>query len=455
MGGAAEIAAVKQDGGSDARRVSLSFVAKLASAPLVAGGWFLATYWVLDAIGIAGFATFSIIAGLAAVLPFLDLGLGVAAMDAAANQRADLLDVIGTTTWLLGRVASGVLVLATVGWASGVFPPLLGVETPASTSLAVWLALVIFALSLPLNVGPRLLTGLGLNHWMVGFQTLAVVVMLAQVFVAKTLGGGLPVFAMAPFVGVLVSNLLASRVAAARIGTSLSSIARLVVKRKFRRVSVAGVAGPTFVIMLVLPVAYQLDRIMLAHVSGSADVAEYGVLYQLFGPMLGLVGTAAMVLWPIFAGARTSGKMTFARWQRAFLLFATGGLVASAAFVVIARPISGLISGGGVEVGWPLVCAFAVLLLVQTVQYPAAMYLTTPQGLVFQAWLHIGMVALNVPLSLHLAEEWGASGPVWASVVTVLPILTVPMIIRTVHQLKAFTSSCGDDGSRPPLVGPT
>ncbi|QCC76403.1 hypothetical protein [Nocardioides daphniae] len=287
MGGVAEIAEHAGDGRSDARRVSVSFAAKLGSAPLVAGCWFLATYWVLDTVGVSGFATFSIIAGLAAVLPFLDLGLGVAAMDAAAHQRQDLDDVVGTTTGLLAKVAVGVLVVATVGGAAGAFPPILGIEGSGSTSLAVWLALVAFALSLPMNVGPRLLTGLGLNHWMVGFQTISVLVMLALVFLGRTVGGGLPVFAMAPFGGVLISNLLACVVVAPRIGTSIPEVVRKVATGNYRKVAVAGVAGPMFLITLILPVAYQLDRIMLAHVSDSASVAEYGVLYQLFGPALG------------------------------------------------------------------------------------------------------------------------------------------------------------------------
>jgi hypothetical protein len=64
--------------------------------------------------------------------------------------------------------------------------------------------------------------------------------------------------------------------------------------------------------------------------------------------------------------------------------------------------------------------AFGGLLFVQAAHLPGAMFLTRPEGLRFQAWCVVGMCLVNVPLSIGLAGALGASGPVIASMVTVL-----------------------------------
>ena len=58
------------------------------------------------------------------------------------------------------------------------------------------------------------------------------------------------------------------------------------------------------VISMSLPIAFQSDRLVLSHATDSAQLAEYSLGAQLYGPALGVISSAGLALWPVFAKSR-------------------------------------------------------------------------------------------------------------------------------------------------------
>lgn len=419
-----------------------SLAAKIAVSPLVAVAWLASARLVITQLGVDGYATFAIIAGIAVLLPFTDLGTGSAVMDAMARRgRPGVAPIerVLLTTWRalcgvgLGLIAIGVGIAAAGWWA-----PVLGVPDDASVEVAVAVVLCVFALGLPVSVGPRMLTGGGLNHWAVALQALSAVLMVLMIATAAALSiDRIEVYVLSPFAAAAISNAIALVVAAHRFDVSLMPVAGRLLNRAAVGAKVRHLAGPMMIISIVLPLAYQTDRIVLSHVRSLADVASYSLAFQIFSPLLGLIGSAGVALWPIFAQARDhDDRIPRHVFWRHGTVFAVMGVLLAGAFVALGPWLMRLIGSDTIAIPPDLIWSFAGLLLLQALTYPLTMILTHADGLRFQAKLHIAMLLVNLPLSIWFASLWGASGPVVASLVAIGTVLFVPLAARARHSIR-------------------
>lgn len=414
----------------------LSAISKLCAAPVVAGCWLLAARVVVREVDSEGYAAYMLVAGLAALLPFADLGLGTAVMDAFARRGSSSPEhprQVLTTTWrLLIMSAAALFVLAILLGASGLWSTLLGLPQTRAVNISVSACLIVLAAGLPFSVGPRILTGLGLNHWAVGFQTLSAMIMVLLILGLAEIGAGVETLAIAPYLGVLISNGIALAV-----GLNAAQVRRprmfgdVLGAHRLPRVQVAHIAGPMLVITCVLPLAFQLDRIILSHFGTQGDVASYSLTYQVYSPMLGVLGSAGVALWPFFARSRSERYgLEFRNVAAAEIAFLSVSL-AMALVIVFATPVVAVfVAESAIQVPWGLRLGLAALLLTQAASYPLAMILTDPVELRIQAVLHILMLVVNLPLSISMTQPFGAAGPVWASVASVAVFLLLPQTFR-------------------------
>jgi hypothetical protein len=82
--------------------------------------------------------------------------------------------------------------------------------------------------------------------------------------------------------------------------------------------------------------------------------------------------------------------------------------------------LADLASGGRIHLGLPLVAAFSLFLVVQAMKYPLGMYMTDARGLRYQAIMIVTMLPVNLAVSIALARQLGAVGPILGSVIGVL-----------------------------------
>ena len=399
--------------------------ARLLVLPISALLGIVVTRLVIENYGTPAFAQYSLLVGLAALIPFVDLGMAAAVMNAVGGSAAPATDervrkVLVTAVRLLVCSAVGLALAALALLGLGLWPLLLGSGLDGETGPVVaTVCLVLFALSVPLSIGQRILVGLRRNHVSIAVQGLQTPLVLTMV--ALCLWWDLPAGAMVAVFGYAATLLLSAvcTVLAARsirpaVGVALRRAVRLRTERGGR---VMDVAWPMLVQMVAVPLAMQTDRLVLSHRAGAGVLAEYSLAAQMFIPIWAVVSAGGIALWPVFARARAEGAPGSPLPMAAAF---GGGAAALALAVAAASPLLALVaSGGAISLGLPVVVSFAVLMVLQAVKYPLGMYLTDAPGLRYQAAMIVTMLPVNVGLSWYLTGRLGAAGPVIGSVVGV------------------------------------
>lgn len=416
---------------------SHAFAVRAATMPVVALAGLLAARVTVSSLGVNGYAIFALVVGLAALNPVGDLGVGAAVTDAVA-RRDELGDegvqrVLRTSLRVLIVIS---LALTLVAWALaslGKWSTLLGVPASGEVEIAAFAAVTLFAVGLPLGLSSRVLLGAERNDIALAFQGGSGVVALLIILGAAATDAPLWAFVAAPAAGAALVAAAAWPVAGSASGMSLSEVVRSVVRgRPGGRI--AHLAGPMMVITAALPIAFQSDRLLLSHLSSLGQVAVYAVGSQLYGALLGLVGAAGMSLWPMFARRRAQQPVPRHELIRLSAVFALVGLVLAILLVATGPWVAYFVSKGEIELGYGVLVAFGVLLVVQASWFPTGMLLTDRDGLRFQAVAVVVMVVINIPLSALLAHHVGAVGPIVGSVVAMVIAMWVPGVWRALRR---------------------
>ncbi|RKM72233.1 hypothetical protein COO55_09315 [Rhodococcus opacus] len=198
-----------------------------------------------------------------------------------------------------------------------------------------------------------------------------------------------------------------------------------------------------FVVMVGLPLAFQSHRILLSHWSTRAELGNYAVAVALYVPAWSLVSAMGINLWPYFSRARELKSENDARLvlYRIGAIFAGLGVVFASVFFLLAPFVTDVWSS--VAVPTSLWAGFSLLLLVQTVQLPLGMFLTTPRMLAFQAACVALMAMGTIGLAQFFVGSLGALAPVLSSAVAVFSLQIVP------GALYVFFSSSAQLSRRP------
>ncbi|MHA3703898.1 lipopolysaccharide biosynthesis protein [Jatrophihabitans sp. YIM 134969] len=421
-------------GNAAVRGVLRSGGARLAVLPVSAVLGIVCTRLIIDHYGTAAYAQYTLLVGIINVLPFADLGMSAAIMNAVASSRDPAHDpavhrVLLTSIRVLFASMAVFLVAALAFLFSDVWPGVLGDGLlPVSGPVAATLCLVVIGISLPVGFGQRILSGLGRNHVTVillGLQTPVMLVVLLLMTSLDLPGGAyLAVIAyLVTFVISAVTCWTAARRITPAVGTALHDVPRL---RTERGAEVMSTAWPTLVQLMALPIALQTDRIVLSHVTSLDQLAQYSLASQMFTPVGAVVAAAGFALWPVFAKARAQGGRTASPQKLSLAFGATAALVCL--LIALVSPwLARAASGGEISLSIPLILAFGAFMVGQALKNPLGMYMTAPEGLRFQAWIILfALVPANLALSIVLAHAIGAPGPVIASAVTVLLCQVLP-----------------------------
>lgn len=409
------------------RSVLKGMGARLFVIPISAGLGIVNTRLIISHFGTPAYAQYGLLASIVSLLPFADLGMSAAVMNAVGGSDDPRTDdnarrVLVTA---LRMLVVSMLVLAAasvVVWLLGGWPTLLGAGLSSSSGAgAATLCVCLIALGLPFGFGQRILIGLHKNHLNVlilGAQTpLMMLVLFAVVAAGATNGSYLAIF---PYLITVVLSALICWLAARWVAPLVRrSIRDAVHVRTVRGGAVFGVAWPTLVQMIALPVAMQTDRIVLSHMSSVSALAQYNLASQMFTPIWGVVSAGGIALWPIFARARRRGESTTSPLALAVGFGVASGGVALAVGL-LAPYLAHLASNGAVHLPILLIASFIVFMIVQGMKVPLGMYLTDARGLAFQAFMILLFLPVNLGLSVLFARRLGAAGPIIGSTVGVL-----------------------------------
>jgi O-antigen/teichoic acid export membrane protein len=385
------------------------------------------TRLIIDHFGQAAYAQYGLLVGIGALLPFADLGISAAIMNAVSGSDDPAADPyvhrVLTTAIRILTGSMSVLLLITVGISvSGIWSNLLGEGLiPHSGPIAAALCLTVIAVTLTVGFGQRILAGLGQNHVaiaLLGLQTPVVLVALILIIQLHLHGGAY--IAVIPYIATFAISVLATYLASRRlrpaVGLALRDAPKL---RTVRGGKVFDVAWPMLLQMIALPIAMQTDRLILSHVSDLKQLSEYTLASQMYTPVWQVVNSAGLALWPIFAKARIAknSKAT----SPMSLAVGFGGAAALCCVVIsLASPwLSARASGGEIKLNLGLLVTFSIFMVLQATKYPLGMYMTDARGLRYQAYMIVLLLPVNLGLSWYLAIHIGAAGPVIGSAVGV------------------------------------
>lgn len=403
-----------------------SAVAKVVALAFSGAVAVVTTHIILSQYGVAAYAQYGLLASLASLLPFADLGMSAVVLSAVststdvrndAELRAKLTSVLRVLllSALVLMVAGGLV--QSFGW----WPSLLGGGLDSDRGGYVAFACIaVFAVTMPFGVGQRILIGLGRNHVQVLLSAVAAPLILLMALALPQAGPSAMQFVGAlPYVAIMVVAIVTFAVAWRGVAPALGAAVRDVPRRRLvPGRPVMNLAWPSMVQLVAVPLSLQSDRVLLSHLGSTLQLATYGLAAQLFGLVLQTVNTAGISLWPIFARARADGHILAP--YRASLGFAGAAAIVAGGLALLLPWIVPLVSDGRVRLELPLVMAFVAYVCVHAAKYPLGMYMNDLAGLRFQVLPIILMLPANVGLSVLLIPRFGAAGTVLASALTVL-----------------------------------
>ncbi len=432
------------------RTAATSAGVQVVALPVTAVLGIITTRLIISHFGTDAYAQFGLLIAIGSLLPFADLGISAAVLNAIGGSDRPAEDphvfkVLITSIRVL--TASGLVIVSTAVAFTvlGLWPWLMGDGLlKDSGPIAAALCLALIGLALPVAFGQRILTALGKNHLMIAIVSLQTPLVLAAIllmirFLDGSGGAYLPVlpYAMAVLLALLAA-VIASRMIRPQVGRALRAAPRL---RSVRGGKVFDVAWPMLVQSIALPIAMQSDRLVLSHVSDSASLATYNLASQLYVPVFRVVAASGAALWPIFALARAKKDIR----SHSPLPIAAGFAVAASGAcltISVASPwLARIASGGEISLSTPMLIWFSVYMICQAVQFPLGTFLTDAAGLRYQAFLIVLMVPVNLGLSVFFTQRYGAIGPVVGSAVSAFAFQTVGNLLLVVRRLRAETAA--------------
>lgn len=436
----------------DSKRGTIVSIASSAGArfivlPVSAILGIVVTRLIIDNYGVETYGQYILLVGIAALIPFSDLGLTAAVMNAVAgadDPRTDtnVRSVLVACLRLLAGCSLVVMALAVIILVTGLWPTLLGSGLSSDSGpLAATLCLAIFGFNMMIAFGQRILAALGLNVVVVllGLLQTPIVLLVLWVMIQTASDGGfIPV---ASYAATTVVCFIAMVLAARKMSPMLGSAVRGAVDRRTRGGKVFNTAWPMLIQMIALPIAMSSDRLVLSLVGSLEDLTEYSLASQLFSPVFAVVTAAGFALWPVFARARAAGTAAPVSPMKLSITFAGLAAIACLILGLASRWLTELASGGEIILELDLIIAFSIFIVVQSAKYPFGMYLTDAWGLRVQAYFILGMLPVNLGLTILLIPSLGPVGPVVGSIVGVALFQLLPNWLLVRRKIRTLALS--------------
>ena len=412
------------------------------------------TRLIISHFGTDAYAQYGLLATFPNLMPFTDLGIGAVILNSVAGSSDLRHDAIvrRTLTTAIRVLLASALIIATTGVVlglAGLWPTLLGAKLMDGGGVTATLCLVVYAAALPLSVGQRIVVGMGRSATQVisqGIVSPALTCMLLLAVVVR-LEAGNAVSVMSYVANTLVSIVcvvVAWRTTRPLLSQALRDVPRL---REVRGVRIVDTAGPSLVQALIIPIAFQTDRLLLSHLGGGQTLAQYNLAAQMFNLLTQTVSVTGMAMWPHFAKARADGRVESPFGAARSFAAMGGGL--SLVLVLVAPWMASVLSDGKIELPVTLLGANVANVVVEAAKQPLGMYMTDPRGLRAQMIPVVILVPMNLVLSWVLIAPLGAAGPIAGSVIAVIVCQLVPYALWVSADLRRrrVQEDGDDDGS--------
>ena len=393
-----------------------------------------------------GFALYAVATSIVALLPFADLGLGLALvtqLPKVADDQAAARRIVSTSFATLTAVAATVvaavlLVAPIVDWRH-----VLGVGTDSSAARAVVIVVVGVVVGGPATVASKTLFSLGQVIWSFRIDCCSALVSLVLASVGFALDFPVEYFIASTVWSPVLTAGAASVVVFCFRWTHLRPRWRDVSKKVLRRQLGLGVtlayAG------IAVAISMQSDLLIISHLLDEKAVSSYALAMRLGVVFMTLCAVVITPLWPEFARLITASRVASIRQLlRSTTLRAA---VAAGLFLVFAvslgPPLLRLWSSDPRAVGALLCGAVALSFGVQVVQLPVSMFVNARGHKTIITTTATAMCLLNLVLSIALTLWIGVEGPALGTAIAILIGLTIPLTTYTRRELRHMELRAG------------
>lgn len=390
----------------------------------------LASHLVIKHYGLHAFDTYALIVSAMALIPLNNLGVGASITQSVAAHGPEddrSLRAALTASRVLTVSALSLAVISTVLGLLDLWPALLGDQAGANGFIAA--GIIVYAFSFVPGLAQSVLLAAGRNHVSLIAISFQAPLALLTIWLVVVFGASGDWVIIAPAVAVLGVNLATLVLSEWLVKFPWGQILRKVpFRRRHPGAKIRNLSGPMLITSLCVPIAFTSDRIVLSHVSTAEAVANYSVVLQIFSPVMGLIGAVAQPLWPMFTKARSQGERG-PQMKFVFGGFVLGTVLVCSALILISDRIGEIIGADAIDLGYFLPTMMAVVMVVLAVAYPLSMSMIDPVGARFAAICAVLTVPANIGMSIWLAGEYGAPGPLISLVVVSLVVQVIPALI--------------------------
>lgn len=385
---------------------------------------------LLRGLGVDGYGVYVLVTGIAALLPFADLGLGMNLVSALSQARArrDWTQArmhVTNAFALLALVAAVLSFSLLATWESVNWGSVFGGAPEGMTRVAVLTFGLTYAAGIPLGLTQRMLVGVGLSHlanyWVAAASigNLCATVTLIEIDAPLAVIVCVPAAIPAAFNTVTLGWLLRRH---AELRPNFN-------RQSFRQMPDHFRHGSWFAVVAAADALnFAVDPYIISRYFGLSEVSTFSIVVKLFAQPGLLLSLALLSLWSGLGAAWAIGDVEHIRKK-----LRTGTLGATAVSVALLVPLtlfsSPLVSiwtGNSITPPKALVAACAAWALIVAAQTPLMMFMNGAGFARFRAKTSVLMATSNVCLGLALTPFIGIIGPIVASIISNVICVLIP-----------------------------
>lgn len=193
-----------------------------------------------------------------------------------------------------------------------------------------------------------------------------------------------------------------------------------------------------FIIQIAVLVIFTTDKILITQLFGPQYVAQYEVVFKLFGVITFAHALISAPLWSAYTDAYHRGDMVWIkRMLRKQLIIFCGIVMAVIVLGFLMQPIIAIWIGPEIVVSVPLIITIGMFVLVSTWNNIYAMFVNGIGDIKVQLYTAVIAMFLNIPLSIFFVKYFllGLSGIVLATIVS-LSLAAIALPIQVNHILR-------------------
>jgi O-antigen/teichoic acid export membrane protein len=172
-----------------------------------------------------------------------------------------------------------------------------------------------------------------------------------------------------------------------------------------------------FVIQIAVIVIYQTTNIVIAQVSGPADVTVYNIAFKYFSIAMLVFGIIMGPFWSAFTDAFARSDYAWMKRTEARLrMVALAGLALIIIMIAAAATVYRLWIGEAVQVRWSVSVVVAIYVATNIWNMLYSMLLNGMGKIRLQLYVSLLGTALNIPLAIALGRVFGIEGVVLSSI---------------------------------------